>query len=129
MAGPVTTAPLTFICGQNVLAMQAHQIIYLQPEAPPKPPEGAPCNGCGLCCLAEPCPLGVVLSRKRLGACSALRWDAGLAVYRCGALTEPQVVLPFALRWAAPVLRRLARRWIAAGAGCDATLEVATPKS
>ena len=106
-----------------------HQIIYLHPEAPTKPAEGAPCNGCGLCCLAEPCPLGVVLSRKRLGACNALRWDDAQHLYRCGALTQPQAVLPFGLRWMAPLLGRLARRWIAAGVGCDATLEVASPRS
>ena len=36
------------------------QVVHWHPEAPPKPPEGAPCNGCGLCCLAEPCPLGML---------------------------------------------------------------------
>ena len=107
--------------------MQTHQIIYLQPEAPRKPPEGAPCNGCGLCCLAEPCPLGVVLSGKRLGACSALRWDDLQKQYRCGALTDPTNVLPKSLRWLSGVLRRLARRWIAAGIGCDAALEAHLP--
>ena len=27
------------------------QVVHIHPGAPPKPPEGAPCNGCGLCCL------------------------------------------------------------------------------
>lgn len=27
--------------------------------APEKPEEGAPCNGCGFCCAAEPCGLAV----------------------------------------------------------------------
>ena len=52
------------------------QVVHWHPEAPPKPPEGAPCNGCGLCCLAEPCPLGMLVSRRRTGACVALRWSA-----------------------------------------------------
>ena len=29
------------------------QVVWLHPAAPPKPAEGAPCNGCGLCCLQK----------------------------------------------------------------------------
>jgi len=39
------------------------EVILIHPEAPAKPPLGAPCNGCGVCCLAEPCPVGVLVSR------------------------------------------------------------------
>ena len=113
------------------------QVIYLQPDAPPKPALGAPCNGCGICCLAEPCPLGVVLSGRRTGACRAVRWNEGAVRYECGAITQPQDVLTNALeRWPLPapwrprlaawVARRLpawAMRWVAAGKGCDAALE------
>jgi len=91
--------------------------VWLQPEAPPKPAPGAPCNGCGLCCLAEPCPLGVLLSRRRRGPCAALRWDTAARQYRCSAITEAP---PGA--WGA-LSRALARRWIAAGQGCDADLQ------
>ena len=104
--------------------MRRDQVIHIHAEAPPKPLLGAPCNGCGLCCLAEPCPLGQVISRKRSGACDALRWDPAQSLYRCGALSEPESVLGMRWRWAAPLLRRLAQRWIAAGVGCDATLQV-----
>jgi len=89
----------------------AHRVIHIEPGAPRKPAEGAACNGCGWCCLAETCPLGVVLSGSRRGPCKALRWDGLAAQYRCAAV-------------AMPVLGRLARRWIAAGAGCDSSLEV-----
>ena len=111
------------------------QIIHIEPLAPAKPALGAPCNGCGVCCLAEPCPLGMLLSRKRAGACMALRWSAAAQQYRCGAMVASKEVLvaalPVALRWtasawvpvAAQVLGRLARRWVAAGIGCDSTLE------
>ena len=102
-------------------------MIQIQPEAPAKPAWGAPCNGCGVCCLAEPCPLGMLLSGKRRGACAALVWNAGHAQYRCGAIQSPQQVVPPALRWLRRplgwLLARTARRWIAAGAGCDSALE------
>jgi len=94
-------------------------VIYLHAEAPPKPATGAPCNGCGLCCAAEPCPLGALLSRRRRGACVALRWSAGERRYLCGALAQPAEWLPWLPEhWA----RHLVRRWIAAGQACDAEL-------
>lgn len=105
--------------------MRAGQVIHIEPAAPAKPALGAPCNGCGVCCLAEPCPLGRVISRKRVGACEALRWDGTLKIYRCGAITDAAGVLGERWAFAAPLLRRLARRWIAAGGGCDADMEVA----
>jgi hypothetical protein len=100
------------------------QVIHIHPSAPAKPSLGAPCNGCGVCCLVEPCPLGQVLSRKRRAACDALRWDEAQGVYRCGALVDAAGLLGSRWAWAAPWLRRLARRWIAAGVGCDASLQV-----
>jgi Fe-S-cluster-containing hydrogenase component 2 len=106
-------------------------IIHIQSEAPIKPAVGSTCNGCGVCCLVEPCPLGMVLSAKRKGACNALRWDAERQQYRCGAITDADSVvrasLSHAFTWMTPVLSwavvRLARRWIAAGVGCDSNLQ------
>jgi hypothetical protein len=109
---------------------QKQWTIFVEPHAPTKPAFGAACNGCGVCCIAAPCPLGMVLSRRRRGACSALRWDAALQCYRCGALAAPQDVLAGVLPllpqrfrpWMARALRTLAYRWIAAGSGCDSKL-------
>ncbi len=100
------------------------QVIHIHPEAPVLPAFGAPCNGCGVCCLSEPCPLGRLISRRSVGACDALRWDGARAVYRCGAISDPRGVLGPRWGWAAPLLQRLARRWISAGSGCDAALRV-----
>lgn len=95
-------------------------VIHLHPQAPPKPASGQPCNGCGLCCAWAPCPLGIWLSRRRSGACVALEWDAAQRLYRCGAVRDPARYL----RWLPPAwAARLARRWIAAARGCDATIE------
>lgn len=89
-------------------------LVRAEPDAPAKAAWGAACNGCGLCCLAEPCPAGVLVSRRRDGACVALRWDAAARAYRCGLVTG-----------APGPLAALARRWISAGSGCDADFTVA----
>lgn len=109
----------------------SHHIIYIHTEASPKPEIGAPCNGCGLCCLLEPCPLGVWLSGRRHGACIAVQWVPELRQYRCTAVSDPAVVLkirwpahlPCRISWSSVVLGHLAKRWIAAGQGCDSHLE------
>lgn len=77
----------------------------------------------------------MALSGRRTGACAALRWNPVTSSYNCGALTDSAAVLAAALprvlrRMAvplAPVLRRLAPRWIAAGKGCDSHLERDVP--
>jgi hypothetical protein len=108
----------------NVAPALGVRTIHIHAEAPRKPAFGEPCNGCGVCCLVEPCPLGVVISRRRTGACDALRWTPDGAHYRCGALTGEvpgwSGRLPALLqsRWKA-----LAGRWISAGRGCDCSLD------
>jgi hypothetical protein len=87
------------------------QIIRIHSAAPTKPMAGAPCNGCGLCCLAEPCPIGMLVSMRRRGACTAVEWDG--RGYRCGLLAR-------ARGWRG----RLFARWIGAGRGCDSDAEV-----
>lgn len=111
------------------------QIILIQPAASAKPAVGMPCNGCGVCCLYAPCPLGVVLSRRHQGPCVAVRWSEDAAQYRCGALCESEAVLLSlfpgrmcsSATWLAPALGRLAKRWIGVGIGCDSTLEALWP--
>lgn len=100
------------------------QVIHIEPAAPPKPAWGQPCNGCGVCCLVEPCPLGMVVSRRRHGACTALRWSAGETRYVCGMVRDPAEVLGRRWAWLAPWVGRLARRWISAGSGCDSAAEI-----
>jgi hypothetical protein len=102
-----------------------HRVIHLHLDAPAKPAPGAGCNGCGVCCGSEPCPVGVLVSRRTQGACAALVWRDEAGAYRCGLVEQPAAHLPRALAWAAPLLGRLARRLIAAGIGCDCSLEIA----
>ena len=60
-----------------------HPVIHLHIEAPAKPPLGEACNGCGMCCAWQPCPLGVLVTGRRHGACAALRWHDAERRYRC----------------------------------------------
>jgi hypothetical protein len=103
------------------------QVVHWHPGAPPKPPEGAPCNGCGLCCLMEPCPLGMLVSRRRTGACVALRWSEADGRYLCGMVADPGAVTGWNRPWVVRWQKALARRWIAAGVGCDARLQALPP--
>lgn len=99
-------------------------VIRLHPAAPDKPGVDQPCNGCGVCCASEPCPIGALASGRTTGACVALRWQADDRRYRCGMVARPEAHLPRALRWAAPVVARAALRYISAGSGCDCNVEV-----
>ena len=121
LRGPISTKPF---------------VIHIEAAAPAKPPTGAACNGCGVCCAVEPCPLGMVLFRQRRGACPGLVWESQARLYRCGVVSAPQKVakevLPAWLLLAEPALTQIlvwgASRWIAAGVGCDSSLEaVASP--
>lgn len=103
------------------MSPETRRIILLHPMAPPKPAVGQACNGCGVCCMAEPCPVGMVLSLRRRGACRRLRWDDAAQRYRCGLL---QALAPGARAgWLSRTGARLTARWIAAGQGCDAEYE------
>jgi len=101
-------------------------VIHIEALAPAKPALGAICNGCGVCCLSEPCPLGMLLSRRRHGRCIALRWDEPGSRYRCGMVIGPAAAAAHGRQGTAPwftrAVSRLARRWIAAGAGCDSSV-------
>ena len=111
--------------------MQQH-VIHIHPQSPEKPDWGAPCNGCGVCCLLEPCPIGVVYSGRFKGACRALTWSDEARRYHCGVLSQAYAQARPSLQGRpAPIWRRWWWRWvhriIAAGVGCYAALEARKP--
>ncbi|MBI5920253.1 MAG: hypothetical protein HY847_01240 [Betaproteobacteria bacterium] len=94
--------------------------ILIHAAAPVKPALGAACNGCGICCATEPCPVSMVALLQFKGVCRALLWQAEEQRYVCGMVVRPSDYvgwLPTRFdAWAG----RLAARRIAAGQGCDA---------
>ena len=94
--------------------MSHSRIIRIHQEAPAKPAPGALCNGCGVCCAVELCPLARLRYLRSKGPCPALRWMEGERRYVCGMLVDAR----------APLLRACVRRYIAAGQGCDCNIDV-----
>lgn len=105
--------------------MTAPVVIHLHRQAPAKPAVGEPCNGCGLCCALETCPLGRLRFLQARGPCPALEWEAGR--YRCGLLAAPRRHLPGWPPAVADWVGRRAARWISAGSGCDCDWAPADP--
>lgn len=92
-------------------------------ELLPKPPHGAPCNYCGLCCLKSTCRTG----QKFFGIeasvrCPALEWnDHGS---QCGLMANPGKYAPELVQ--AHGVKRMGeamRIIIGSGIGCDAPYE------
>ncbi len=100
------------------------QIIHLQREAPAKPAEGEPCNGCGVCCALETCPAARLRFRQVQGPCPALEWSAPDHFYRCGLLVRPGHYLGWLPKAGERIASRLFARWISAGQGCDCNADV-----
>lgn len=98
--------------------------VELHPLSPAKPDYAAPCNGCGVCCALEPCPVAQVFLLQRSGKCRALLWQDESRRYLCGMAVCPDRyvgLIPERLR--AHAGRFFASR-IAAGAGCDFAAEM-----
>jgi hypothetical protein len=88
-----------------------------------KPPYGAPCNRCGLCCMATACPLGqYVFKRPEYNGepCPGLVKDGD--DYGCDVVAHPERYASGArvLQFGVERLREAALLLIGAGNGCDA---------
>lgn len=94
-------------------------------NAPAKAPYGTPCNGCGLCCMAEPCPFGRALFGKKSGRCPALEWLAEHGRYACGLVVSPERYAPADRleRFGSRALSEAAAFTVGAGIGCDSQVE------
>jgi hypothetical protein len=86
-----------------------------------KPPHGAPCNRCGLCCVGSLCPLGSHLFRRELGPCPALEYMAD-GRSACGVVAHParHVSVGRLAMYGIDALRDAALHLIGSSTGCDA---------
>jgi hypothetical protein len=100
------------------------QILMINRNAPRKPKLGDPCNGCGLCCAAETCPVGRIVFRQIQGPCPALIWDPTAKRYWCGLVRAPSAYLIWLPKAWAERLAPVFARWIAADEACDSSVEV-----
>lgn len=85
-----------------------------------KPAFGAPCNGCGLCCLIEPCILAIeFLEAPAAARCPALEWEEGR--FWCGLLRTPHRYIDGlqGKPWADEFLRETIMASGAFDVGCD----------
>jgi hypothetical protein len=95
------------------------QTLTLHATAPPKPALGERCNGCGICCAAERCPVALLFLPHGGGSCAALEWDGEAGRYLCGMARRPANYIAWLPRsWEGAAGRWFAVR-IAAGTACD----------
>jgi hypothetical protein len=104
--------------------MPDYPTIEIHRAAPDKPEVGAPCNGCGVCCLVAPCPVSALLLKHRENACPALMWLDAESKYRCGMLIAPASNLRWLPGWLNRPFAFFVRRWLAIDIGCDCDVEL-----
>jgi hypothetical protein len=100
----------------------SYQEIELHPKSPEKSSFGTPCNGCGVCCAASPCPVAVVFLFQIKGKCRALLWQDGR--YVCGMAVSPDLYVMLIPEKGRELCARFFASRIAAGSGCDSTAEI-----
>lgn len=103
------------------------RLIELHQLAPAKPRCGQPCNGCGVCCALEPCPVALVFLLQRKGRCRALLWDERESRYVCGMVRQPDSYSRLIPKSFGKSMGMFFASRIAAGKGCDAEIELENP--
>lgn len=84
----------------------------------PKPPEGDPCNGCGMCCQNQACALSFDLLKSSVAPCIALEWTGDR--YACGLVVRPGHYLDIE-SFADDYIGSLISRVLGVGKGCDSS--------
>lgn len=85
-----------------------------------KPAYGQPCNSCGLCCIAQQCPLSKAIFGPR-GVCPALERGDGKTL-TCGLVRSTGDYVPDLPAWGGAALSEAFALMLGAGVGCDGTM-------
>jgi hypothetical protein len=81
-----------------------------------KPKKGEACNGCGVCCIAEQCPVSIVVFGEK-SLCPALkREDSG---YFCDLTRNSGQYLNLDQDWKQEWMNKHFAELIGVGVGCD----------
>ena len=108
--------------------------IEVAQNAPKKPKEGEPCNGCGVCCAAILCPSARVRFLKQNGPCAFLQWNENQRRYACALISRPFLIFPQKLRRVLWIFPKKFRRFfyrklraffistLAISKGCDSSI-------
>lgn len=93
-------------------------------DAPTYPGFGKTCNGCGQCCIIEPCQLARDYAGVREGPCPVLVREG--TAWRCGLTIEPHRHMPglAGKPFADAVLAPMFSEALGIGRGCDAEMEI-----
>ena len=92
-----------------------------------KPAYGQPCNGCGLCCIAQQCPLSLAIFGKR-GVCPALERGEGKTL-TCGLVRSTGDYVADLPAWGGAALSEAFGLLLGAGVGCDGTMGGEEPEA
>jgi hypothetical protein len=85
---------------------------------PRKPPEGASCNGCGLCCAVQLCALAVEFIPEAAAPCPAMEFADGR--FWCGLARRPSRYLGIPTS-GNRLIRAMVHTALSIGEGCDAS--------
>lgn len=100
-------------------ALRLREAMHGIAKGPPrKPSEGAPCNGCGLCCALQLCPIAIEFIEAAEAPCPAMEYAGGR--FWCGLARYPSRYFGTPAS-SDRLIRPMVQAELSIGEGCDAS--------